>query len=77
MVPKVRNIHSEALFVSLLDRIVEPDEVIEVPDLVPHETGEFTDKGNPATRKPDLGEVWPASLWAEVASTSKKKGDQS
>lgn len=73
--PKVRNIHSEALYVPLLDRLVEPDEVIDVPDVAPLETGEFTDKGNPSTRTPDLAEVWPATLWAEVAAPTKKKGD--
>lgn len=73
--PKVRNISNEALFVPLLGRIVEPDEVVEVPEVTAHETGEFTEKGNPSTRHPDLTEVWAPTLWAEVASATKKKGD--
>jgi hypothetical protein len=74
-VPKVRNITDRDLYVPSLDRLVKPDEVIEVPDLLKVETGEFTEKGNPVTRTPDLGEVWPESLWSEVATPKSKKGD--
>lgn len=73
--PKVRNITDRDLWVPSLDRAVKPDEVIEVPDPDKHETGEFTDKGNPVSRTPDLSEVWPESLWAAVATPRIKKGD--
>lgn len=69
---KVRNITDRDLYVPSLERLVKPDEVIDVPDPEKHETGELTDKGNPATRTPDLSEVWPESLWAPVANPKSK-----
>ena len=50
---KVKNISGGALDVPLLDRIVEADEVVEVPDTQPD--------GSPI--------VWPENRWEPVTDT--------
>ena len=72
---KVRNISPDDLWVPLLDRLVRPDEVVDVPDPEPHPTGDFDAKGQPVLRTPDLDEVWPSTTWAAVGGPAKKKDD--
>ena len=66
--PKLRFQGTEQVYVSALDRLVEPDEVVDVPDDLVH------DPDNPTNEAGELvGLVWPESLWAEVSSKAKSK----
>jgi hypothetical protein len=61
-VSQVQNISGGPLDVPLLDRVVEADEVVEVPDFQPAHTDE-----NP------LPIVWPPDKWAPVTKAAKSK----
>jgi hypothetical protein len=61
---KVRNISGGPLDVPLLDRVVEADETVEVPDVQPGHSEE-----NP------LPIVWPPDKWEAVADARTPKAD--
>jgi hypothetical protein len=57
---KVKNVSGGPLDVPLLDRVVEADETVEVPDFQPASTDE-----NP------LPIVWPPDKWQDAAPKAK------